>query len=133
MKVNFTTDKPGACPEGVWRGALVSAREPKQRIKRACPTQIQLTFLIEHPQGEFIVYGKFCADASWNSELHDFMQTWLGDKLERYVDDDGGIDFDLLMNKEADLVIQHHQEEGYSRPFVKIAGAFPPGTLLEDE
>ena len=131
MKLKLGTDDIFECPEGKYRGVLERVGEPKKRINKPCPIQGRMTFRVKEPKGkEHLVARTFCADLSCGSELYNFLESWLDGKFKTFKDEQGDVDLNLLIGKEADLLITHWGD--HVKPFVKIAGIFPKGTLVEE-
>ena len=133
MKLKLGTNEIFHCPEGRWSGICEAVDEPKQRINKPCAAQIRLRFRVETDEGEKLVGKMFCADMSYGSELYSYLESWLGGNFDKYLDEDGNIDLDLLIGKRADLHIIHGlQTAGNDYPFVNIAGIYPAGTFTEE-
>lgn len=133
MILKLGTDDIFDCPEGKYRGTLERVGEPKKRINKPCNVQLRLTCRVKTNTGkEHLVARTFCADLSYGSELYSFLESWLDGKFEAYLNENSEIDLNLLIGKEADLLITHWGDGTQSKPFVKIAGIFPPGKLIED-
>jgi hypothetical protein len=121
------------CPQGRWSGVCEAIGEPNKRMNKPCSPQVNFRFRVETDEGEKLVRRTFCADFTYGSELYLFMASWLDDDLERLLDDDGEIDLDVLIGREADLYITHGlQAAQYEYPVVNIAGIYPPGRMSED-
>ena len=126
------------CPQGNWSGVCEAIEEPKQRINKPCAKQVRcaenhLRFRVETDEGEKLVGKTFCADLSNGSELHSYLDSWLDGDFDRFLDEDGNVDLDLLVGRGADLIITHGPKANeHSYPFVKIAGIIPAGRLTAD-
>ena len=133
MKLKLGHNDTFDCPEGKYRGILERVGEPKTRIKKACAVQVRYTFRVKTAEGkEYLVARTFCADLSYGSELYHFLDSWLDGKYEPLLDSSGQLDLNLLVGKDADLLISHWSDGIRDTPFVKIAGIFPIGTLVEE-
>jgi hypothetical protein len=130
MKLTLGTNDIFDCPEGKYRAILETVGEPKKRIKKPCEKQVRLMYRVKTKSGkEHLVGRTFCADLSYGSELYTFLESWLNGKFDPFLDDGGQVDLNLLAGKRADLLIQHHDDPGFDKPFVKITAIFPEGTL----
>jgi|SRR5579862_7484816 len=122
------------CPEGHHTGVLEAVEEPKKRMNKPCSQQVRLRFRISTDNDQEYLVGKtFCADLTYGSELYTQLDPWVEGDFERFLDEDGNIDTDLLIGRRADLLISHGPQIGeYEHPFVKIVGIYPVGRLTED-
>lgn len=132
MKLKLLPPKSKACPQGFHRARFYSAKPPNKPAKRICKDQIQLSFVVEHDHEEYVVYKKFCAEFRPGNELHAFLDSWLGDYLERYFDDDWQIEFDKLVDKEADVEVGHCNDGQNAEPYVQLLRICPAGILVDD-
>ena len=133
MKLKLEENGIFHCPQGSWEGVCIAIEEPKQRINQPCAKQVRLRFSVLVEDQEYIVAKTFCADLSYGSELYGYLVSWFDDDFDRYLDDDGLVDFDLLVGKRADLHINHGPQDGrYTHAFVNISGIFPRGRLSEE-
>lgn len=133
MKIKLGLDDTFDCPEGKYRGVLERVGEPKQRIKKPCELQVRYSFRVKtHTGKEHIVARTFCADLSLGGELYNFLDSWLNGNFDPFLDSNGEVDMNLLIGKEADLLVAHWSDGVRKKPFVKIAGIFPLGTLIEE-
>jgi hypothetical protein len=133
MKLKLGLNDTFDCPEGKFKGVLERVAEPKKRINKPCASQVRYTFRVRTTESkEYLVARTFCADLSFGSELYSFLDSWLDGKFEPFLDSSGEVDLNLLLGKEANLLIGHWADGSRDKPFVKIAGIFPVGTLLEE-
>lgn len=134
MKLKIGNNDIFDCPEGPFRGRLERVGEPKKLMNKPCSSQVRFTFRVKTELGkEHLVARTFCADLSYGSELHSFLDSWLGEQMKELADAVGELDLNLLVGKDADLSIKHGPNvKGHDKPFVNIAGIFPPGTLIKD-
>jgi hypothetical protein len=131
MKLKLGTNDIFDCPEGQYKAVLERIGEPKKRINKPCAAQVRTTFRARLATGkEYLVARTFCADLGYGSEFYSFLESWTDGKFETLLDDNGEVDLNLLIGKEADLLITHYDDGTHSKPYVKIAGVFPPGTLI---
>ncbi len=131
LKLKLGTNDLFDCPEGKYRALLETIGAPKKRINRPCQEQVRTIFRVKHSTGkEYLVGRTFCADLSYGGELYNFVESWLDGNFEALLDDNRELDLHLLLGREADLLITHWGD-GREKPFVKIAGIFPPGKLIE--
>jgi len=120
------------CPEGRYTAILEAADEPNKRINRPCKEQVRLRFRVTTTDGiEYLVGKTYCADLCYGTELYNDLETWIDGNFEDFLNDDGEIDLDLFLNKKADVLITHFVDGKHEKPFVKIAGIFPPGRLTD--
>ena len=131
MKLIVGQDDTFNNPEGKFRAILIRVGPPPKPLKKSCTTQVRLTFRTSLPSGkEHLVARTFCADLSFGSELHQFLNSWLGKELKTMADACGELDLNLLVDKQADLIIEHKHTAGHDDPYVNICGIFPRGTLV---
>ena len=125
---------PFHCGDGKWSGVCVKLEEPTTPSKyKKCAKQVRILFEVETDEGERMAGKTFCANFSYGSELYLFLASWLGEDLERFLDDDGEIDLDRLVGRKADLYITHglHGDQ-YEYPVVYISGIYPEGTFAAE-
>ena len=133
MKLKLEQNGIFHCPKGQWPGVCESINEPTQRIKRPCARQVRLRFRVTVDDEEYLVGKTFCADLRYGSELYGYLVSWCDGDFEKYLDDDGNIDLDLMVGKKADLLITHGPPvEPHKHPYANISGIFPRGRLTED-
>ena len=133
MKLKLGHDDTFNCPEGKFKGVLERVAEPKKRINKPCQLQVRFLFRVKTQAGkEHLVGRTFCADLSFGSELYNFLDSWLDGKFEPFLDANGEVDLNLLLGREAGLVIEHRGDGNHLKPFSNIAGIFPVGTLIEE-
>ncbi len=103
-------------------------------MKKPCKDQVRFTFRIKADgEKEYLVGRTFCADLSYGSELFSFVESWVDGRFDRYVDESGQVDLNLLLGTEADLLITHYDDgKGRDFPFVQIPGIYPPGRLIDN-
>jgi len=130
MILQITKPKYEYLPEGSYTAFFRGLSEPKQKINLGCDEQIQLNFDVCFQGRKFRPYRKFCMDLEEGGDLYLFLKSWLQDRFERYVNDDGGFDFDLLKGMGADITIDHFQKAGYTTPFINIITITPPGVFV---
>ena len=132
MKLKLGQDDIFDAPQGKYRGILERVGEPKKRINKPCASQVRYIFRVKTDKGkEHLVARTFCADLTYGSELYHFLDSWLKGNFDPFLDGNGELDLNLLLGKEADLLITHWSDGSRDTPFVKIAGIFPVGTLIE--
>ena len=133
MKLKLETTSIFHCPQGQWPGVCEGIEEPKQRIDRPCAKQVRIRFRVMVDDEEYLVGKTFCADLHCGSELFSYLHSWVDGDFDKYLDDDGNIDMDLLVGKKADLHITHGPKvDQHTHPFVNISGIFPRGRITED-
>ena len=133
MKLKVGLNDIYDCPEGKCKAVLERVGEPKKRIHKPCASQVRYTFRVRTTENkEYLVARTFCADLAFGSELYQFLDSWLDSKFDPLLDSDREMDLNLLVGKEANLLISHWADGSRDKPFVKIAGIFPVGTLLEE-
>jgi len=133
MKLKLRQNDIFHCPEGNHQGILEAVDPPKKRMNKPCQKQVRLRFRISADGDQEYLVGKtFCADLSYGSELYNYLNSWLDGDFDRFLDDDGNIDLDLLIGRKADLLITHVDTGTHDVPFVNIVGIFPLGRLTED-
>lgn len=122
------------CPHGKWNGVCMAVEEPKQPSKHMkCSKQVRFLFQVNTDDGERMVGRTFRATFSYGNDLYVFLASWLDGDMERLLDDDGEIDLDVLVGREADLYIVHGPHGAqHEYPVVNIAGIFPAGSLTEE-
>lgn len=132
LKLKLGTNDAFDCPEGKYRAVLETIGAPKKRINRPCQEQVRAMFRVKDSPGKgHLVARTFCADLSYGSELYNFVESWLDGNFEALLNDSRELDLNLLLGREADLLITHWDDGAHDKPFVKIAGIFPPGKLVE--
>ncbi len=132
MKLKLGLDDIFDCPEGKYRAVLERVGEPKKRMNRPCQVQVRLVYRVKTPtQKEHLIGRTFCADLGYGSELYHFLESWLDGQFDALLDENGELDLNLLVGKEADVLVTHKDGGTHKKPFVNIAGIFPPGTLVE--
>jgi hypothetical protein len=133
MKLKLGTDNIFNCPEGRFRGVIERIGEPKKRINKPCDQQVRITVRVATPaRREHLVMRTFCADLNYGSELYNFLDSWLEGRFEQFLAEDGQVDLNLMIGKEADVLVSHYEDGKHAQPFVQIAGIFPSGTLIEN-
>jgi hypothetical protein len=131
MKLKLGTNDIFECPEGQYRAVLERVGEPKKRINKPCAEQVRFFFRVKTAAGkEHLLARTFCADLGYGSELHTFLESWFDSNFEPLLDENGEIELNLLLGREADVVVTHWDGgNSNGKPFVKIGGIFPPGKL----
>jgi hypothetical protein len=133
MKLKLGTNDTFDCPEGTYKAILTRIGEPKKRINKPCAKQVRLTYSVAVEGGkQYLVARTFCADLSYGGELYNFLETWLDGNFEPLTDENHELDLALLVGQFADLIVTHYDDGNHGKPFVKIAGIFPPGKLIEE-
>ena len=131
MKIKLGQNDTFDCPEGKYKATLERVGEPKKRINRPCSAQVRLTFRVKAPEHkEHLVARTFCADLGYGGELYNFLESWLDGNFDPLLDECREIELNLLVGKDADLLISHYGDAAHDKPFVKIAGIFPSGALV---
>jgi len=133
MKLKIGRDDTFDCPEGKHKGVIERIGEPKTRINKPCEQQIRITIRVKTPdKKEYLVARTFCADLSNGSEFFHFLIPYLEESDEQFTNANQEIDLNLLIGKEVDVLVTHFDDGKHDRPFVKIAGIFSPGTLVDE-
>lgn len=132
MKIKLGQNDIFDCPEGKYRAILERVGPPQKLSKKPCKDQVRLTFRVETSAGkEHLVARTFCADLTYGGELYTFLESWLDGNFDPFLDECREIDLNLLVGKEADVLITHHDPGTHGKPFVNISGIFAPGRLVE--
>ena len=121
--------------EGQYRGRLATLSRKPSHPAKGLGDQVRFLFEMNIPsiKNRTPMAGRnFHMSLKGGSELRRFLEGWLGKK---FFDANSGktLDLELLIGREADLVLTHFQQVGYERPMVCIESAAPPGTLALTE
>ena len=121
-------------PEGDYRGKLCRATTvPNKTTAAGGEDRIRLVFEIETPKipGRRYLAGKnYEPSLAKGSKLREDLASWRGHDLTPREKANKAVDFEGMVGRPADLVIEHCYNNRYAKPFVSIKAIYPPGTLV---
>jgi hypothetical protein len=119
------------CPEGQFRSVVHEVRELEKLTPEGSQRIIRFVFAPDLPRlgNKIILAGKnFMPSMELHSPLRLNLQQWLG---KEFLDLPSGQKLNLksLVGRAADIRTVHIRNAKHSKPYVDIAGIYPPGTL----
>jgi hypothetical protein len=120
------------CPAGMFAAKLDNVKLQRDWNGDEIVEHVRLLFEVNVPQIKHkrILTGRNFDPKSKHFRL--FLESWLGKELYENLKD-GGLDLQEQVGKPADLLITHHTNRSYKKPFVSIEAIHPPGTLILTE
>ena len=130
MKIDIPKKVSFHAPEGAHRATLLSVGEPK-RGSDSCDNEVRLVWELQTVDRHWTFHaGKtYCLDDN-SIELIADLESLLGEEMHLLQDESGQLDLDLLIGRQADLILVHINNSKHDKPYVYIKGVCPPGTHL---
>ena len=131
MELEIEKERTFNCPEGCFRAKFKGIREERKFRDGKLEKFARLTLEVEVPSipDKIVTVARnFPPSLKPGSKLRELLESWLG---RNFFEQNSGkkIDFDLLIDKEADILVHLIQNEGYAQPYRFLAEMYPPGTL----
>jgi hypothetical protein len=122
-------------PEGDYRGKLCRATTVPNKTTAAGTGEdrIRLVFEIEspaHPGRRYLAGKNYEPSLAKDSKLREDLASWRGHDLMPREKANKAVDFEGMVGRPADLIIEHCYNNRYAKPFVSIKAIYPPGTLI---
>ncbi len=138
LHIGQSISNPYQVPEENYIGSFFRYRPAKKAFCR-CPVEKQMRFdfsLIDsdgHDEG-YLASATLCTNKRCQGQPHSvryFLEQWLGDHFDTFLDGDDNIDLDRLLNRKADIQIVLGQPvKGHDNRYSKLEKALPRGTLI---
>ena len=141
MKIHFTEPplSPFVVPAGLYYGRMIGHRQAPMTKACNCPAEMQVAFDFElwHPidrnHREYRVQVPLCSNETCcvpKNNISRFLQGWLEDDVEKYLDQNGDIELDRLLGIDADIEIGNFQGQGYRDPYSRAKRVVPRDRLI---
>ena len=123
------------CPKGKFRAVFKGIRSDTKFKDGQLQESARITLEAKVPSMRdktVLVARSFEPTMAPGSALREMLESWLG---KEYFAQRAGtkINLDDQIDQEADIVVQHHHNTGYRKPYCHLLVMLPPGTLTLGE
>jgi hypothetical protein len=135
MQFEVEKERTFDCPEGNFRALFKGIRRHTKfkEGKLQELARVSLEAKVPSMKDKIVTVAKsFEPSIRPGSALREMLEPWLG---KDYFAQKAGTKINLndLIDREADIVVEHYQNEGFPKPYCNLVAMLPPGFLVKDE
>jgi hypothetical protein len=135
MEFDVEKERTFNCPEGTFRAVFKGIRKDAKFKDGKLQEVARMTLEVKVPSMPdkiVTVARNFEPSIRTGSTLREMLEAWLG---KQFFSQNAGtkINLDGQIDKEADIVVKHCHNEGFSKPYCHLLAMLPPGSLALGE
>lgn len=133
MQLPLPKSQSFEAPAGPHRATLIEVKDHfDAKSYKTGQAQLRLVFRLDgldHEPLEYLAGKNYIATLAEGSDLRHHLDSWLNGDYSSVLGADGNVDFDRLVNRQAEIILSHQRTSKYPKPYRRIDGIYPPGTL----